>query len=253
MRRRLPLLAGWIVALATASGFAALGAWQSGRAVEKERMLAEAADVIEQRRPQPPEVAFDAGRAQSVDWVELRAGFAARAPVLLDNQQRDGRVGVRVYRMAYPATGGEVLVDLGWVPMPPDRSLPRIPPPPPGDAPDGRHRLRGLLVPPPSPGLALGPAMAERREAPAGGVPVWLATRLDPAAVEAAIGDPDRPLSPRVLRLDPALPLGYERDLRLLANTLPPEKHRGYALQWFGLAATVLVIALVLTFRRARR
>jgi cytochrome oxidase assembly protein ShyY1 len=55
-----------------------------------------------------------------------------------------------------------------------------------------------------------------------------------------------------VLRLDPALPLGYARDLQLLANTLPPERHRGYAVQWFALAAAVLATALILTFRKAR-
>ena len=58
------------------------------------------------------------------------------------------------------------------------------------------------------------------------------------------------PLAPRVLRLDPGVPFGYARDLALLSNTLPPEKHRGYAVQWFALALTVLAIALILTFRR---
>ena len=38
----------------------------------------------------------------------------------------------------------------------------------------------------------------------------------------------------------------------MLPNTLPPEKHRGYAVQWFALALAVLVTALVLTFRKAR-
>jgi cytochrome oxidase assembly protein ShyY1 len=56
-----------------------------------------------------------------------------------------------------------------------------------------------------------------------------------------------------VLRLDPVVPLGYERDLQLLANTLPPERHRGYSLQWFALAVAVLVTALILTFRKARQ
>jgi cytochrome oxidase assembly protein ShyY1 len=43
--------------------------------------------------------------------------------------------------------------------------------------------------------------------------------------------------------------LGYARDLELLPNTLPPERHRGYALQWFGLAFATLVAALFVTFR----
>jgi cytochrome oxidase assembly protein ShyY1 len=33
---------------------------------------------------------------------------------------------------------------------------------------------------------------------------------------------------------------------------LPPERHRAYAVQWFGLAATVLVIYLTLAWRALR-
>ena len=38
------------------------------------------------------------------------------------------------------------------------------------------------------------------------------------------------------------------RDLVILPNTLTPARHLGYAVQWFGLALTVLVVAVVLTF-----
>ena len=67
-------------------------------------------------------------------------------------------------------------------------------------------------------------------------------------------------LAPRVLRLDPkrqgddagVMLAPGERDLAILANTLTPERHLGYAVQWFGLAITVLVVALVLTLRKKR-
>ena len=45
----------------------------------------------------------------------------------------------------------------------------------------------------------------------------WLALNLDAAAVASAWSLPA--LAPRVLRLDPALPLGHERDLDLLRYT----------------------------------
>ena len=88
-------------------------------------------------------------------------------------------------------------------------------------------------------------------------LPLWagwllaLAVVLEPAAVADALGLPA--LAPRVLRLDPDLPMGYARDLEVLANTLPPERHLGYAVQWFALSAAVLVIALLLTLRARRR
>ena len=78
----------------------------------------------------------------------------------------------------------------------------------------------------------------------------WLLTRVDAAALGTALG---LALPARVLRLDPASTLGYTRDLEVLANTLPPERHRGYALQWFGLAGAVLVVSLFLSFRRQRQ
>jgi cytochrome oxidase assembly protein ShyY1 len=74
-----------------------------------------------------------------------------------------------------------------------------------------------------------------------------LLTRVEPAALAAQLKLPA--LDPRLLRLDPALPLGYARDLELLPNTLPPERHRGYALQWFGLAFATFAAAAFMSLR----
>jgi cytochrome oxidase assembly protein ShyY1 len=71
-------------------------------------------------------------------------------------------------------------------------------------------------------------------------------TRVDFDAIHAATGLASWPY---VVRLDPDLPLGYPRDLDVLPNTLPPERHLGYAVQWWALALAVLVTALVLTYR----
>jgi cytochrome oxidase assembly protein ShyY1 len=206
--------------------------------VEKQAMLEAADGVLARRQPIALAAAADVARAHDYDWAQGRGQFDPRGPLWLDNQQRNGRAGVRVYRL-FLAQGldAPLLVDLGWLPLPADRRLPPAP------QPRGEFELRGLLAPPPSAGLALGPALAARD----GG---WLLTRVEPAAIARAAGT--APPAPRVLRLDPALPLGFERDLTLLANTLPPEKHRGYALQWFALALAVLVTATLLTFRKAR-
>ena len=235
------MLVGWVLAVLAIASFSSLGAWQSRRAVEKQAMLDASARVLALRDPVSSAQAFAAARARDYDWYVARGGFAARAPMLLDNQMRGGRVGVRVYRIFYPDDGGELLVELGWLAVAGDRVLPQIAPADPGPM-----ELRGLLAPPPSPGLILGEAMVPGGDA-------WLMTRIDLPAVKRSVGHPGLPLAPRVLRLDPALPLGYDRDLQLLTNTLSPDKHRGYALQWFALALTVLATALILTFRRPRR
>lgn len=233
---------GWMLAVLAIALFARLGWWQSQRAAEKQAMLDAVAQVLAQRRAVPLGEAADAARARGYDWAAGRGSFVARGPLWLDNQQRGGRSGVQVYRVFQAADGAAyrpLLVDLGWLPLPPERTMPAV------ALPAGELELRGLLLPPPSTGLAVGPGLAAQD----GG---WVMTRVDTDAIARALDLP-APLAPRVLRLDPALPLGYERDLQLLANTLPPDQHRGYALQWFALAAAVLATALLLTFRKRRR
>ena len=233
------LVVGWIVAMVAMAAFSSAGFWQLRRAVAKQAMLDAAAQVLAARDAVPLALAADPARQADYDWGSGVGRFDARGPLLLDNQQRGGRAGVRAYRVFLPEDGAPMLVDLGWLPLPGNRALPAI------ARPAGSVALRGLLAPPPSPGLALGSGISRQGQG-------WLLTRIDTAALAPALGI-SVPLAPRVLRLDPALALGFDRDLQLLANTLPPAKHRGYALQWFGLALTVLVTTLILTFRRPRR
>ena len=232
-RRVLLALFGLCLVLA----FSALGRWQLGRALEKEALLADAAGVLS--GPAQPLAAALSG-ADGILKVAGEGRFLDTPPLWLDNQRRGQRVGVRHYCAFQPAgADAPLLVDLGWLPLPGDRTLPDA------ACPRGDAALSGLLAPPPAVGLKLGGGLESRD-----GGERWLALHLEPAEVARAWRLPA--LAPRVLRLDPALPLGHERDLELLSNTLPPEKHRGYALQWFGLAAAAFVTTLLLWFRRKK-
>jgi cytochrome oxidase assembly protein ShyY1 len=227
-----------MLALAVAGVFVHLGLWQSGRAREKQRMIEAVDAVLASPVPGPLAQAHDSRRARTYAWAAGHGRFTG-PPLWLDNQQREGRVGVRGFRVFQPVGAAPLLVDIGWAPIAPDRrALPAA------ELPRGEVEVRGLLSPPPSAGIAVGEAMAPQGDA-------WLMLRVEPAAITRALRL-QQPLAPRVLRLDPALGFGLPRDLALLANTLPPDKHRGYALQWFALAATVIVVALVLTFRTPR-
>jgi len=230
---------GWTLALLAIALFVSLGRWQARRAVEKQAMLDAAAQVLQARHALPLSAAADQARSQDYDWAAGAGEFDARGSLWLDNQQRNNRAGVREYRIFLPETGTPLLVDLGWLPLDGRRALPKTMPL------HGRHVLRGLLTPPPSTGIALGAGIVRQGEG-------WLLTRLDPVLV-AAHTDLPAPLAPRVLRLDPTLPIGHERDLVLLANTLPPAKHRAYSWQWFALALAVLTTASILTLRKVRQ
>ncbi|MEG2804156.1 SURF1 family protein [Stenotrophomonas sp.] len=237
MMRKHTRLIGWVAALLVIVGFCQLGRWQLQRMHEKQALL----DQQVPARAQALTLAQALSAPPRLRWVDDHGRYLP-GTVLLDNQTRAGRAGFKLYQPFQTRDGARVLVDLGWQPMPPDRRLPPLHPP------QGPADVAGLLAPPPASGIALGPALA------ATGQPrIWLANRLPPAEVARALALPAGSLPDRVLRLDPALPGGYARDLDLLPNTLPPSRHLGYAVQWFALALTVLVVALVLQFRPRRQ
>lgn len=225
----------WILpGLLLAAGFSLLGRWQLGRAVQKEAILQASAQVLAERLPQALAKASTQDD-EALAWAEGAGRFASAPVLLLDNQRRGEAVGVRVYRVFQPDHGASLLVDMGWLPLPPNRQMPLIP------TPDAQPvTLRGLLAPPPATGIAMGAdhSVLDTRR--------WLLTRIDRAALATALG---QPLATRVLRLDPDLAIGYARDLDVLSNTLTPDKHRGYALQWFGLAVASVVTTFLLAFR----
>jgi surfeit locus 1 family protein len=235
--RRHPLLL-WAFAICTMALFARLGAWQLTRADEKRAMLAKAESALGERRSQPLSVLANEVRASDYDWVDVRGRFADAPAVLLDNQQHAGKVGVRAYRVFLPDAAVPVLVDLGWTALPGDRAMPVVP----RDV--QRTRLSGLLLPPPGRGLDVGPPAVQ----PNGDL---LATALEVSSLRRSLRMPT--LSSRVLRPQPEAGFGFERDYDILPNTLPPERHLGYAVQWFALASAVLVTALLLTWRRLAR
>ena len=241
MNRRAPTLwIGWTVAILLIVAGCALGSWQLSRMHQKEAMLASVGTVLRALATRPLEIAAQEARAQTYDWAAGEGRFLTQPAWLLDNQQRDGRPGVRVFRLFQPDGGRTpVLVEMGWLAVSAARELPVV-----GPAPNERIEVRGLLLPPPSGGLLAG----AESQTPDG---QHLVIALDPATIAARSGVAR--IAPRVLRLDPDLPIGHARDLDVLPNTLPPERHLGYAVQWFALAAAVLIIAVLLTLRHRRR
>lgn len=244
-RRRYGKALGWLVALVVSAAFAWLGFWQLDRMHEKQARLDAAALALEPRSAQSLLLASDSARAQNYDWT-AGSGALANATLWLDNQIQDGRPGVRMYCVLLPDDGVQaVLLDAGWWPLDGTRDLPVF-----GCPASSAQQVRGLLAPPPSSGLVHGDALAAtspRR---------WLATRIDPVAIADAL-KLSAGIAPRVLRLDPARNKGDAgvmlvpgvRDLVVLPNTLTPARHLGYAVQWFALALTVLVVAVVLTLK----
>jgi surfeit locus 1 family protein len=132
---------------------------------------------------------------------------------------------------------GLLLVDRGWVPLGDSRQ--QLPDVAVGDEP---RVVRGRLDTLPVPGVRMG-------EAEVAGDRSWPRVLLFPelADIERALG---AHIAPRIVLLDPDLPDGYERRWRPSIG-LGPERHFGYAFQWFALAATVVVAFVAMSLRRA--
>lgn len=219
-----------LLALLVAAGLAQLGRWQLQRAQEKEALLdgierARSSELAElSRLPPDSELRFRA--------VSVRGQFLGDRQVLLDNQLQQGRPGVRAYvPFQLAADSRLVLVDRGWQARP-DRTQAL----PVAAVPQGEVELRGVLLDPPGAGMLLGRAQHS----------TWpvLLTRIDLAELQSRLG---LPLLDFVLE-----DLDTPRAESIRAGMLPPERHRGYAVQWFGLSLTILIIYAVLALRAWR-
>lgn len=219
----------WALALAlgVAAGCVALGCWQLDRYREK-RALIEAFERGESRTVPLPAGPVDA--LPRYQRVSAGGSYEPARQILLDNMpSATGQPGYRVLTPFRRADGGGalLLVDRGWVPLGPDRSRR-----PPVAVDSGPRTVTGRLDGLPVPGVRIG----EARAADATGWPLVLNFPIV-ADLEAALG---QSVERRIVLLDPAEPDGYERVWRPSLG-FPPERHLGYAIQWFVLALVVAV------------
>jgi surfeit locus 1 family protein len=216
------------------AAFAAAGFWQLSRAAEK-RDLLRAFEAGAAAQPVPAPAAEADVAALRYRAIRATGHYDAAHQVLLDARTRAGQAG---YEVLTPLRSGHraILVNRGWVPANPDRAvLPDI------TTSAGERTVTGLLDHLPRAALTLSGVAA-------GPSAVWPQRMLYPAA-----GDIGRALGYAVadyqLLLGPDEPDGYLRDWRPAALT--PRQHLGYAVQWFALAVTLVVIYALSSFRRA--
>ena len=233
---------GTVLAVIAVAGFVSLGFWQWERAVWKSRYLDGHARALAENSRPLDEALAKAIRESRVDLplpVKARGTgrFEPTRTVLLDNQRRGAEVGALVFTLYLPDNDlPPLLVNRGWIALDALRQPSvRIEPP------EAMVAVSGLLRRPPSQGLRLGkqPSLDAANGPP-------LLPWLDLDELGAAW---DLSLPPLVLELGPESPGGFRRDADPLPNTLTPEKHRGYAVQWWGLATAVAAIWLVLVWR----
>ena len=210
-----------------------LGFWQLQRADEKTAI----ASLNAQRAASPPAVLGDLTRAdpQSLAYRRtiVRGHFLPEATIFLDNQIRDGRYGHDVLGVFVDdGSGLGVLLNRGWVAGDPARrSLPTV------DLPTQNLSLEATVyVPPGRPYL-----LAEERFDELTW-PVLVQEANGHALREAIERVTGLTLFPRELRLAANQPAGFRRDWPVV--NVSSQKHTGYAVQWFTMAAALLLFAV---------
>lgn len=213
-----------------------LGFWQMDRAVAKQAL-------VEQRaaRELPPPLMLDAGMRLTGDdryrAAQVRGQYDDEQQWLLDNRVYAGLPGYHVFtpfRIEGDAAPS-LLVNRGWVSVGETREfLPLLP------VPADTVTLVGRLDSPASVGLVIGDvpleSIADR----------VLVQSLDIAALADAR---DMTLLPYALVIDEGQPGSLQYDWSPIPP-MGPEKHLGYAVQWFGLAVALLIIYVGVNTRR---
>lgn len=213
-----------------------LGTWQLNRAEQKQALLTardsgKAAPAMDLNLGTSPQTA-DRYRPAIV-----RGRYRTNQQWLLDNRVYKGRAGYHVYTLLETgnSSASAVLVNRGWVDAGPSRTfLPEVP------VPEGIVELSGRLDLPESVALKL------ENEQLASIAPVVVVQHLDLVELESAIG---RELLAFALVLDDGQPGSLQRDWSESLG-MTPQKHIGYAVQWFALAAALLIIYVGVNTRR---
>ena len=212
-----------------------LGTWQLHRAQEKTALLA----AFAKHTQYPPLTA--AALLKPHDWQFYRATltgeFLNDKTVLLDNKLFHGRIGYEVFTPFRFKPHSTILVDRGFLAQPPQgrMALPWVKPL------LGTQTVTGFLKRPAG-YVSLG-AMVDQTATPR----PFRIEFINLFELKTLLNEPN--LNPYLLILDPNHPDAYPLEWQIV--TLGPERHIGYAVQWFALALTLLVIFVALNRGRS--
>lgn len=230
--RRQVWLIGIPVLLVLLPLFISLGLWQWNKAETKTRLQHELDNRSHDAAIAMPNTQVE---AESLRYrhVLLQGQFDVARQFLVDNRLYREQAGYHVITpLRLAGSDVHVLVNRGWVAAPADHKVqPAI------DTPAGPVTLSGIATLPATRFFNLAPQPSSGWE------PVW--QNLDLARFQRSV---PYPLQPVVIHLDPDASHGYVRDWPRPDERA--DKHRSYALQWFGFALSSLGIFVYFLLRR---
>lgn len=225
-----------ILTLLVFVGLLMLGNWQLNRAIEKEQRLAKMVQIQQQHALSIPQILTLQQKQTDQSYINdfpvaITGEFLPNIIFLLDNQTNAGSLGYRVYQVLQ-SDDYSVLVNLGWVQGSINRAeYPEL------QSVSGKVKVKGniRLI---EKGMTLMSQNYEDVSWP------FRVQQIELDKFSSLIG---HQLLPFVVYLDKNELLGYEKNWQPIV--MPPEKHRGYAFQWFSLAIAWLLLMVWASYK----
>lgn len=223
----------WLVVAVTVVGvfcLSSLGVWQLQRAEEKKQILSELESQSDNTLQALRLPVTDAEKLR-YQHVQLEGEYISNKQFVLDNQIRNHKAGYNILTpMRINNTDFVVLIDRGWLPIENSRDdLPEI------EVDEAMRTITGTIYTPFGEAYSLGTVDNDGLDWPR------LIQYLDFPALSQRLGIE---LQAFTVRLDKNHEDGFLREWQVFAFS--PNRHLAYAVQWFALALTLLIIFIVL-------
>lgn len=227
-------IANWRFALLAAFFcllFVQLGLWQLKRGDEKKQM-----QESQHRLMLQAPIDFPLGSAESpIQYQPVHVeGRFLNVNLLLDNQHYQHQFGYNVISPFMLANGQVVLIDRGWIPAGASREeLPEI------TIPLGQLELEGSVYYPSQKSWSLGTFFDKKQ---ANNVVIEL---IDARIISQFL---HKSVYPFIIRMRAEEPNGFIREWQVVS--MPPERHKAYAVQWFAMALVIVILFIVLNIKK---
>lgn len=238
--KRLPLkinVAVFVFSLLVFALLIKLAVWQLDRAAQKDIRLAKMASYQQQDAMGLGFIMKLQGNQEALNDlpIHLSGSFNNQQRFLLDNQIYKGRLGYRVVQLFEDKESGlTVLVNLGWIQGSIDRAfIPQF------KEIEGLVSFRGnvrIL----EPSILLQDQILENEHWP---------QRIQSIEIDKISELLEAPLVPFIVYVDNKEELGYVKNW--VPIVMPPEKHLGYAFQWFSLAIAWIMLMFYAAYKSA--
>jgi surfeit locus 1 family protein len=218
-----------------------LGFWQLDRAEQKQQLVEQRQTLSDADRIDLDKLIGSTDLSQMTEQryrrISVQGQYLETKPLFLDGRVHNSRVGYDVYGLFETRAGHRLLINRGWVYAGSSRDLlPNI------AVPDLEQNLTGRLNL-----LAVAPPLWDESY-PAHMGSVWQYFPLQDLTAQYG-----QNLLPMVLELNPALAKFGLTIEWLDEDDFGVAMHKGYAFQWFSMAAAFVIACLVLLVKSLRR